>query len=93
VLFCEDDAVNDGDTHPLAPGITDVNRLIGLGPKGEPFPFAVNVLNVFDRRVERLIILRRARRDALAHQCGDAIDELLLFRGETEIQSQGSSRG
>jgi len=29
----------------LAPGITNVNRLIGLGPKGEPFTFAVNVLN------------------------------------------------
>jgi secreted PhoX family phosphatase len=45
VLFCEDDAVGDGDTHPLAPGITDVNRLIGLGPKGEVFEFAVNILN------------------------------------------------
>lgn len=44
-LFCEDDAVNDNDTHPLAPGITNVNRLVGLGPKGEPFVFAVNVLN------------------------------------------------
>jgi hypothetical protein len=44
-LFCEDDAVGDNDTHPLAPGIQDVNRLIGLGPKGEPFEFAVNVLN------------------------------------------------
>lgn len=45
VLFCEDDAVNDNDTHALAPGITNVNRLIGLGPKGEPFEFAVNILN------------------------------------------------
>jgi secreted PhoX family phosphatase len=44
-LFCEDDAVNDSDTHPLAVGITDINRLIGLGPKGEPFVFAVNMLN------------------------------------------------
>jgi secreted PhoX family phosphatase len=44
-LFCEDDAVNDNDTHPLAPGVTNVNRLIGLGPKGEAFEFAVNVLN------------------------------------------------
>ena len=44
-LFCEDDAVNDNDTHPLAPGIANVNRLVGLGPKGEPFEFAVNVLN------------------------------------------------
>jgi secreted PhoX family phosphatase len=45
VLFCEDDAVNDADTHGLAPGLTDINRLVGLGPKGEPFTFAVNVLN------------------------------------------------
>jgi hypothetical protein len=36
ILFCEDDAVNDGD---------EVNRLIGLGPKGEPFEFAVNVFS------------------------------------------------
>ena len=45
VLFCEDDASGDNDTHPLAPGITDVNRLIGLGLAGEPFEFAVNLLN------------------------------------------------
>ena len=45
ILFCEDDAVDDVDTHPLARGIDNVNRLIGLGAKGEPFTFAVNVLN------------------------------------------------
>ncbi len=45
ILFCEDDASGDRDTHPLAPGITDVNRLIGLGIAGEPFEFAVNILN------------------------------------------------
>jgi secreted PhoX family phosphatase len=46
LLFCEDDAGSrDGDTHPLAPGITDVNRLIGLTPGGEAFEFAVNRLN------------------------------------------------
>jgi secreted PhoX family phosphatase len=49
ILFCEDDAnalgVDDHDTHPLAPGIENVNRLIGLGLCGEPFEFAVNVLN------------------------------------------------
>lgn len=45
VLFCEDDAVNDADTHALASGITDVNRLVALGPKGEVFTFAVNLLN------------------------------------------------
>ncbi|HWV88720.1 MAG TPA: alkaline phosphatase PhoX, partial [Burkholderiales bacterium] len=45
VLFCEDDAVNDGDTHALATGVTDVNRLVALGAKGEVFTFAINVLN------------------------------------------------
>jgi len=46
MLFCEDDAgSNDNDTHPLAPGITDVNRLVGLGRDGQPFTFAVNLLN------------------------------------------------
>jgi hypothetical protein len=42
----EDDAGSqDGDTHPLAPGITDVNRLIGISLDGEAFEFAVNRLN------------------------------------------------
>jgi uncharacterized protein len=46
ILLCEDDASGaDDDTHPLAPGITDVNRLIGLSRSGEAFEFAVNVLN------------------------------------------------
>jgi secreted PhoX family phosphatase len=49
ILFCEDDAnpapALAGDAHPLAPGVKDVNRLIGLGPGGEPFEFAVNILN------------------------------------------------
>jgi secreted PhoX family phosphatase len=46
ILLCEDDATpNDRDTHPLAPGITNVNRLIGLNHAGEPFPFAVNVFS------------------------------------------------
>jgi hypothetical protein len=45
MLFSEDDASGDNDTHPLAPGITDVNRLIGLGMAGEPFELAVNLLN------------------------------------------------
>ena len=47
ILFCEDDAVGGigDDTHPLAPGIESVNRLIGLGPQGEPFELAVNVLH------------------------------------------------
>ena len=47
IVFCEDDAVGGTpeDTHPLAPGIEGVNRMIGLGPKGEPFELAVNVFS------------------------------------------------
>jgi hypothetical protein len=45
ILFCEDDASNDADTHPLAPGISNVDRLIGLSRSGEPFEFAVNIYN------------------------------------------------
>lgn len=45
LLLCEDDASSDGDTHPLAPGISDVNRLIGLSMSGESFEFAVNRFN------------------------------------------------
>ncbi len=42
LIACEDDASGDGDTDPLAPGITDVNRLIGITAEGEAFEFAVN---------------------------------------------------
>jgi uncharacterized protein len=46
IMLCEDDASDvDNDTHPLALGIENVNRLVGLVPGGEPFEFAVNVLN------------------------------------------------
>lgn len=46
ILLCEDDATGgDNDAHPLAPGIENVNRLIGLDAAGRPFEFAVNVLN------------------------------------------------
>jgi secreted PhoX family phosphatase len=47
ILFCEDDAVGGTpqDTHPLAPGITGINRMIGFGAKGEPFEFAVNIFS------------------------------------------------
>lgn len=45
ILFCEDDASGDRDTHPLAPGITDINRMVGMGRNGEPFEFAVNVFS------------------------------------------------
>ena len=46
LITCEDDASSAYvDTHPLAPGIENVNRLIGLTRRGEPFELAVNVLN------------------------------------------------
>jgi secreted PhoX family phosphatase len=46
VMICEDDASDDdSDTHPLAPGIGNVNRLIGLALDGAPFEFAVNIDN------------------------------------------------
>jgi secreted PhoX family phosphatase len=31
--------------HPLAPGMSEVTRLVGMGAAGEPFEFAVNLLN------------------------------------------------
>jgi len=46
LIVCEDDAsMATKDTHPLAPGIINVNRLIGLTRRGEAFELAVNVLN------------------------------------------------
>ena len=46
LLFCEDDAApGNDDRHPLAPGLVNVNRLIGLTHGGVPFEFALNVLN------------------------------------------------
>jgi uncharacterized protein len=46
LIACEDDASSAFvDTHPLAPGIDNVNRLIGITRKGEAFELAVNVLN------------------------------------------------
>lgn len=45
LIACEDDASGDDDGHPLAPGIENVNRLIGLTQEGEAFELAVNVLN------------------------------------------------
>ncbi len=46
ILICEDDASGaDDDTHPLAPGIVDVNRLVGIDRTGDAFEFAVNTLN------------------------------------------------
>lgn len=45
IVLCEDDASSaDADPHPLAPGLSNVNRLIGLDPRGgRPFEFAVNI--------------------------------------------------
>ena len=45
LLVCEDDTTADGDPHPLAPNITNVNRLVGLTRRGEAFEFAVNRFN------------------------------------------------
>ncbi len=46
LLLCEDDTGDAiSDTHPTAPGLENVNRLIGLTPKGEAFEFAVNRLS------------------------------------------------
>jgi uncharacterized protein len=46
LLMCEDDASSAFvDTHPLAPGIENVNRVVGLTRRGDAFEFAVNVLN------------------------------------------------
>lgn len=46
LIACEDDASSAYvDTHPLAPGIKHVNRLIGITQHGQAFELAVNVLN------------------------------------------------
>jgi secreted PhoX family phosphatase len=46
LVACEDDASSAFvDTHPLAPGIQNVNRLIGITRSGHAFELAVNVLN------------------------------------------------
>jgi hypothetical protein len=46
IILCEDDASSDdADTHPLAPGIANVNRVIGLEPGGKPFEFALNLIS------------------------------------------------
>jgi secreted PhoX family phosphatase len=45
LVVCEDDASSDSDLDPRAPGIVDVNRLIGFTPRGEAFVFAVNTFS------------------------------------------------
>jgi secreted PhoX family phosphatase len=44
-VLCEDDASSAVDTDPTAPGLTNVNRLIGISPRGEAFVFGVNTLS------------------------------------------------
>ncbi|MGH4014506.1 MAG: alkaline phosphatase PhoX [Pseudonocardiaceae bacterium] len=46
IVLCEDDASSaDEDRHRLAPELSNVNRVIGLAPGGEPFEFAVNIVD------------------------------------------------
>ena len=48
LIACEDDASSADaaiDTDPRAPGIENVNRLIGISPRGRAFTFAVNVFS------------------------------------------------
>jgi secreted PhoX family phosphatase len=45
LMVCEDDASSDSDLDPRAPGIEDVNRLIGITKHGEAFVFAVNTFS------------------------------------------------
>jgi secreted PhoX family phosphatase len=46
LIVCEDDASSEiVDTHPLAPGVENVNRVIGINRSGAAFEVAVNVLN------------------------------------------------
>ena len=45
LILCEDDASSDSDLNRHAPGIEDVNRLVGFSREGGVFEFAVNRLN------------------------------------------------
>ena len=46
LVVVEDDASSAReDTHPLAPGITNVNRIIGITPEGGAFELGVNVFS------------------------------------------------
>jgi uncharacterized protein len=45
LILCEDDASSDSDLNRNAPGIEDVNRLVGYDRRGGAFEFAVNRLN------------------------------------------------
>ena len=52
---------------------------------GEQPAFAMQILQVLDGGFEILIVAGSARRDPLAHESIDAVDERLLFLGESEI--------
>ena len=45
LILCEDDASSDSDLNRHAPGIEDVNRLVGFSREGGVFEFCVNRLN------------------------------------------------
>jgi secreted PhoX family phosphatase len=45
LILCEDDASSDSDLNRQAPGIEDVNRLVGFDRRGGVFELAVNRLN------------------------------------------------
>ena len=45
LILCEDDASSDSDLNREAPGVEDVNRLIGFSRDGGVFELAVNRLN------------------------------------------------
>lgn len=45
LLLCEDDtAWTDGDVHPLAPGIVNPNRIVGINKQGRSFELAVQLI-------------------------------------------------
>jgi uncharacterized protein len=46
LILCEDNAsAAGGGGHPTAPGIEDVNRLIGISRQGDAFELAVNIMS------------------------------------------------
>ncbi len=45
LVLCEDNASAGGGSHPLAPEIANVNRLVGVSRDGEPFEFALNTMS------------------------------------------------
>lgn len=45
VILCEDNAGAGGGSHPLAPEIEDVNRIVAVTRAGEPFELALNTMS------------------------------------------------